>query len=121
MDKPEQQISIKCHLNTSVRLNCLSSIDITAPEEAGTDAFITCSDEVARRGMRIFYNPSGDDKQIISGESGAVTLGLVYELLSNKKYRDIKDKLRLKSDSKVLLFSTEGDTDPEHYLEVVCR
>ena len=87
--------------------------------KTGTDAFIICSDEISRRGMRILHNPSGDDKRVISGESGAVTLGLVYELLSNAKYRDIKDKLHLKSDSKILLFSTEGDTDPEHYRKVV--
>ena len=88
--------------------------------KTGTDAFIVCSDEIARRGMRILGNPSGDDKRVISGESGAVTLGLVYELFSNAKYRDIKDKLHLKSDAKILLFSTEGDTDPEHYRKVVC-
>ena len=87
----------------------------------GTDAFIICSDEIARRGMRILGNPSGDDKHVISGESGAVTLGLVYELLSNARYDDIKDNLHLKSDSKILLFSTEGDTDPEHYRKVVWR
>jgi len=87
--------------------------------KTGTDAFIICSDEIARRGMRILGHPSGDDKHVISGESGAVTLGLVYELLSNTKYRDIKDKLELKSDAKILLFSTEGDTDPEHYRKVV--
>ena len=89
--------------------------------KTGTDAFIICSDEIARRGMRILYNPSSDDKRVISGESGAVTLGLVYELLSNINYRDIKDKLRLKSDSEILLFSTEGDTDPEHYRKVICQ
>ena len=87
--------------------------------KAGTDAFIICSDEIAKRGMRILGNPLGDDKRVISGESGAVTLGLVYELLSNAKYRDIKDKLDLKSDARILLFSTEGDTDPEHYRKVV--
>jgi diaminopropionate ammonia-lyase len=87
--------------------------------KTGTDAFIICSDEIARRGMRILGNPSGDDKHVISGESGAVTLGLVYELLSNARYDDIKDNLHLKKDSKILLFSTEGDTDPEHYPKVV--
>ena len=89
--------------------------------KTGTDAFIICSDEIARRGMRILGNPSGDDKHVISGESGAVTLGLVYELLSNAGYDDIKDNLHLKKDAKILLFSTEGDTDPEHYRKVVWR
>jgi diaminopropionate ammonia-lyase len=57
--------------------------------------------------------------RIISGESGAVTLGLVYSLLYEKKYVDFKNKLNIDIDSKILLFSIEGDMDPEHYRKVV--
>jgi len=83
------------------------------------NAFVTCSDEVARRGMRTLGSPNGEDAQVISGESGAVTLGLVCEVLNNPIYGDLKGKLSIDSDSKILLFSTEGDTDPEYYREVV--
>jgi len=87
--------------------------------KAGTNAFIKCSDDVARRGMKVLGNPLAGDQAIISGESGAVTLGLVYELLSNRQPCNIKDELCITSNSKILLFSTEGDTDPDAYREVV--
>ncbi|MCK5696394.1 MAG: diaminopropionate ammonia-lyase [Desulfobacula sp.] len=87
--------------------------------KAGADAFTVCTDEVAKKGMRILGNPMGNDSRIISGESGAVTLGLVYYLLHEKKYRDLKNRLKIDIDSKILLFSTEGDTDPQHYRKVV--
>ncbi len=87
--------------------------------KAGADAFVTCSDEVARKGMRILGNPMDNDIRIVSGESGAVTLGLVYYLLFKERYADLKNNLKLDKKSKILLFSTEGDTDPQHYREVV--
>ncbi len=83
------------------------------------DAFAVCSDDVSRAGMRILGNPMGDDIRIISGESGAVTLGLIYCLLHDREYEDIKNKLHINADSKILLFSTEGDTDPRHYRKIV--
>ena len=87
--------------------------------KTGANAFAVCADEVAKRGMRILGNPMGNDSRIISGESGAVTLGLVYYLLCEKKYKDLKNRLNIDIDSKILLFSTEGDTDPQHYRKVV--
>lgn len=83
------------------------------------DAFLTCSDDVARRGMKVLGNPMRGDQRIISGESGAVTLGALFEVLSNKLFQTIKGDLNLKSDSIVLLISTEGDTDPEVYRDIV--
>ena len=87
--------------------------------KAGTSAFIKCSDDLARRGMKILGNSLPGDRPIVSGESGAVTLGLVYELLSNRRFSNLKDELDITGDSKILLFSTEGDTDPEAYYEIV--
>jgi len=83
------------------------------------DAFIACSDQVALKGMRILGNPLERDDRVISGESGAVTTGLVYELLNNYLFNELTEQLGLGSDSKVLVISTEGDTDPEYYREVV--
>lgn len=83
------------------------------------DSFVSCPDYVAARGMRILASPLGYDPQIISGESGAVGIGLVSLLSENNKYEDIKEKLKLNQDSKILIISTEGDTDPDHYRKVV--
>jgi len=83
------------------------------------DFFVSCSDGIAARGMRILGNPLLNDPKIISGESGAVGLGLLVELLENESYCDFKEKLNLSMESRILVFSTEGDTDPDHYREVV--
>lgn len=83
------------------------------------DAFIACSDDIAIKAMRLLGNPLEGDDRIISGESGAVTTGLVYELLSNPKFGVLAEQIGLKSDSKVLVISTEGDTDPEFYRNVL--
>lgn len=87
--------------------------------KAHADAFAACSDEVTRRGMRLLGNPLKGDDRVISGESGAVTAGLVFALLHNPKYKRMAQMLHLTNASKILLFSTEGDTDPAHYREVV--
>ena len=83
------------------------------------DAFIACSDQVAIKGMRILGNPLEGDDRVISGESGAVTTGLVYELLHNSMFHDLTEQLKIGADSRVLVISTEGDTDPEYYRKVV--
>ena len=83
------------------------------------NAFLKCSDNVARRGMKVLGNPLEGDQRIVSGESGAVTLGALFDILSNKECYEIKEELSLTKDSNVLLFSTEGDTDPGAYLDVV--
>lgn len=69
--------------------------------------------------MRILGNPIGHDKAIISGESGAVTAGILNLLMKDLAQADIRQQLQLDENSEVLLISTEGDTDPVHYRNVV--
>lgn len=82
-------------------------------------SFISCPDYIAAKGMRILGNPPNNDRKVISGESGAVTAGLVAELMTNPKHSDIKEAIGLNENSKVLCFNTEGDTDRAHYKAVV--
>ena len=84
-----------------------------------TDVFVACPDYVAMRGMRILGNPLQGDDRVISGESGAVTLGLLTTVLAQASCRNIAQALRLNETSKVLLLSTEGDTDPSMYRTIV--
>ncbi|MGL4569005.1 MAG: pyridoxal-phosphate dependent enzyme, partial [Fusobacteriaceae bacterium] len=86
-----------------------------------SDTFISCPDWVAAEGMRILGNPLKGDQRVISGESGAVTTGLVYEIMTNPQYQDLKNNLELDENSIVLVFSTEGDTDPNKYREIVWK
>lgn len=87
--------------------------------ENHVDAFVSCPDWVAAKGMRMLAAPLKGDPQVISGESGAVGMGLVATLMQDEAYRDLKDFLGLNEDSEVLMFSTEGDTDPENYKHIV--
>ena len=82
-------------------------------------AFLSCPDWSAAKGMRILGNPLDGDERVKSGESGAVTMGVLYEIMTNNEYKELRDKLKLNKDSKVLLFSTEGDTDPQKYRDIV--
>ena len=83
-----------------------------------TACFVSCPDWVAAKGMRTLGAPLAGDPRVISGESGAVGLGLLATLLESGAYEDLKQALGLDETSVVLLFSTEGDTDPEGYRRV---
>ena len=83
--------------------------------------FVSAPDYISANGMRILGNPINEDKKVVSGESGAVTLGLLYEIMTNNEYLELKEKLGLDENSKILLFSTEGDTDPDKYREIVWK
>jgi len=83
------------------------------------DVFVTCSDSVAIKGMRILANPLAGDDKVVSGESGAVTTGLLGCLVGDARYREIAEALKITQESKVLLISTEGDTDPDMYQKIV--
>jgi diaminopropionate ammonia-lyase len=81
--------------------------------------FLSVPDCIAAKGMRVLGNPMGEDPRIISGESGAVTAGLVAEVMQKDHLRELRERLGLNADSVVLCISTEGDTDREHYRRIV--
>lgn len=83
------------------------------------DHFISCPDYVAAKGMRILGNPDKGDTRVTSGESGAAAFGCVAEIMMNPKYQQLKDQLQLNENSRVLFFSTEGDTDQQGYRDIV--
>ena len=83
------------------------------------DFFISCPDYVAAKGMRILGNPLGRDDRVISGESGASCFGCVAAIMTNPAQAHIKQALGLDENSRVLFFSTEGDTDQENYRAIV--
>lgn len=81
------------------------------------DFFAVCPNEVAARGMRVLGNPCGGDARILSGESGAVTSGLLS--LLKDETNTLRKALGLDRNSHVLLINTEGDTDPVMYRDIV--
>jgi diaminopropionate ammonia-lyase len=83
------------------------------------DNFVSLPDFVAAKGMRVLGNPLKGDDRVISGESGAVTLGLVAEVMRNQSLGWLREQMKLDENSCVLCFSTEGDTDRANYRHIV--
>ena len=81
--------------------------------------FVSCPNWVAAKGMRVLGAPLEGDPRVISGESGAVGAGLVTTLMESDEYAELREAIGLDETSSVLLFSTEGDTDPVNYRKVV--
>ena len=81
--------------------------------------FIAAPDWVAAKGMRMLAAPIKGDAPVTSGESGAAPFGALAAMMTMDEYKELRDSIGLNADSKVLLFSTEGDTDPDRYKNIV--
>lgn len=82
-------------------------------------AFASCPDWMSAKGTRMYAAPMKGDPAVISGESGSVPLGCLASILTCEDLKDFKEALKLNEESQILLISTEGDTDPIRYREVV--
>ena len=80
----------------------------------GVDLFVAIDDERAREAMRLLAQAN-----VVAGETGAAGLGGLLELLGGDQRADIRASLGLTDQSRILLFITEGATDPEAYAEIV--
>ncbi len=83
------------------------------------DVFVTCPDYVAAKGMRVYAVPLKGDPFIVSGESGAVTLGALMYIAEFPEFAPLKELLKLDRASQVLLINSEGNTDPEYFRRIV--
>lgn len=103
-------------------LNCGEPCTLTWPVLRDLCSwYVKCADFIAANGMRVLASPAPGDAQVVSGESGAVTAGLLCEIASESSLSALKKKMGLDGSSVVLLFSTEGDTDPESWERIVHR
>lgn len=82
---------------------------------------VSCPDWVAAEGMRVLGNGIKDDPKVVSGESGACTIGFVNAILTRNELKEFKEKLGINENSKILCFSTEGDTDKKNYRDIVWK
>jgi diaminopropionate ammonia-lyase len=84
-------------------------------------AYVSCPDHIAATGMRVLATPLKGDPVVISGESGAVTTGLLHLLMEaeNGNAASLRGELGLNRDSVVLLVSTEGNTSPRAFRDAV--
>ncbi len=83
-------------------------------------ASFSCADPLAALGMRVLGNPLRDDTKIISGESGAIPLGMLFYLRAFEE-NNVCEEIKLNEESRVLFINTEGDTDVQHYLDIVWK
>ncbi len=83
------------------------------------DAFIKVPDYIAAKGMRMYATPLHGDPFIISGESGAVTLGAFAAIMQYPELEELKDALGLDENSQVLFINTEGNTDPVNFRQII--
>lgn len=83
------------------------------------DYFAVCPDYVAAMGMRVYGVPLKGDPVVISGESGAVTLGALMYIMNHASLRELREQLDLGPDSHILLINSEGNTSPDDFRYVV--
>ena len=77
---------------------------------------ISLPDDDIGRAMKLFYNGSFGDNKIIAGENSAPG---VISLIASFSDENIKNKIKLNSNSNVLLIGCEGDTDQEMYQKLL--
>ena len=84
-----------------------------------SDFFVTIEDRHAAKAMRVLGAPKQGDPRVISGESGASSMGFLLELLTGESLAELREAAGINKESRFLLFSTEGDTDPFNYRDIV--
>ena len=111
----------KCHIVTGVMDTIMAGLACGEPCSLAWDVlkncarhFISCPDIAAAQGMRLLAREG-----IVSGESGAAAFGCVAELMTDPDLADLRGALGLDGNSRVLFFSTEGDTDRENYRAIL--
>jgi diaminopropionate ammonia-lyase len=82
----------------------------------GADAFMTVSDEAAAETMRLLARPLPGDMPIVAGESAVAGLAAFAIAAASATARSA---LGIGPDSVILLFGTEGATDPVVYRQIV--
>jgi diaminopropionate ammonia-lyase len=83
--------------------------------DRGTDFFQAIEDSSAFEAMRLLGRPSPGDPLIVSGETGAAGLGGVLAAIRQGE----RSTLGLDPGCRVLVISTEGDTNPSFYQHIL--
>ncbi|MBV9066962.1 MAG: diaminopropionate ammonia-lyase [Methylobacteriaceae bacterium] len=86
--------------------------------QPGADAFMTITDEAAAEAMRLLADATFGDEPVVAGESAVAGLAALMLMAEDPGCRA---SLGLSADSTVLLFGTEGATDPAMYRHIVGR
>jgi diaminopropionate ammonia-lyase len=100
------------HDSIMAGLNCGRPSLVAWPSLSGSiDVLVAVDDEPAREAMRL-----AAESGIVSGETGAAGLGGLLGLIHDEEARRT---LGVNADTRVLVFNSEGATDPDAYRKVV--
>ncbi len=105
--EPTVMAMLECYEPSRVAWRVLSRV---------ADGFMTVDEEDAIAIMRRLAKPAGDDPAIVSGESGGVGLAGLVKSCGD---RELRQQLGLDAAARVLVFNTEGATDPKQYEALV--
>jgi diaminopropionate ammonia-lyase len=83
------------------------------------DAYVAIDDVWAFKAMRALARPIDGDAPVEAGASGACGLGALLALLRDPALADARTLAGLDERPRVLLFNTEGATDPDLYTRIV--
>jgi diaminopropionate ammonia-lyase len=96
-------------------LNCGTPSMLAWPiVSAGTDVFLEIDDDRAREAMRLLAGVG-----VVAGETGAAGLGGLIDLLGGPDAARCREFLKVDESTQVLIYVTEGATDPEAYRSIV--
>lgn len=103
------------HDSIMAGLNCGEPSMLAWPiVSTGVDLFVAVDDERAREAMRLLAKAG-----VVAGETGAAGLAGLLELLRGPNQADIRKRLEITDTTRILLFITEGATDPDAYAQIV--
>lgn len=103
-------------------LNCgIPSLTAWEILKESVDAAIAIEDSFTEQAIRNLYYPRGEDKRVTSGESGAGGFAGFLALMTDPRFKELKQKLNIHSGTKILFYNTEGNTDPENFQKIICH
>ncbi len=83
------------------------------------DLFLAIPDKYAIKAMQNLYYPFKNDPQVFAGESGSAGLAGLLALCNDKSLEGVRKKIGFNEKSRVLVFNTEGVTDPDSFDELI--
>ena len=100
-------------------LNCgIPSLSAWEILKNTVDASVEVEDSFAEMAMRKLYHPVPGDPRVTGGESGVGGLAGLLAITTDERFAGLKDTLGISSTSRILVFNTEGDTDPENFKKI---
>ncbi|MFG0330061.1 MAG: diaminopropionate ammonia-lyase [Phycisphaerales bacterium] len=96
-------------------MNCGTlSIDAWPLLRDGLDGCLSIDDDRAREGMRHLAQDG-----VVSGETGAAGAGALFALVESDEAAPLREAFAIGPETRALILSTEGATDPESYRAIV--